>query len=144
MQELHKARDTRLCLFTSVGVRNARTVGNDEALNVHYAQLEQYVTVENREGVTIVVNNPAVLLSFVEPCLHSGQSLIAQIMEAISQLSEMWANITQEPPTDITVRILHEHIPSHAKRQKRTAKLIPRLGRDLSFGVDVSMGSGER
>ena len=58
MQELHEAGHARLWLFTSVSVRNGlvgtglvvrvnhvdivlsnRTVGNDDALNAHYAQL---------------------------------------------------------------------------------------------------------
>ncbi|KAJ5215587.1 uncharacterized protein N7498_001994 [Penicillium cinerascens] len=114
MQELHEAGHARLWLFTSVSVRNGlvgtglvvrvnqvdivasnRTVGNDDALNAHYAQLGMSPW---KVQVTLVVNNPAVLLSLAKPHLQGGQALITQITEAIYRLAEMGAKVSLKPP----------------------------------------------
>lgn len=50
--------------------------------------------------VTIVVNNPAVLLSLAKPHLQGGQALITQITEAITRLAEMGAKVHLRPPTE--------------------------------------------
>ncbi|KAJ5288337.1 hypothetical protein N7508_011112 [Penicillium antarcticum] len=133
MQELHEAGHARLWLFTSVSVRNGlvgtglvvrvnqvdivssnRTVGTEDALNAHFAQLgvvsEAVAYVKTmlpriqmspwKVQVTIVVNNPAVLLSLAKPRLQGGQALITQITEALNQLLEMGAKVSLKPPTD--------------------------------------------
>ncbi|KAJ5085459.1 hypothetical protein N7532_010230 [Penicillium argentinense] len=113
MHELHEAGHARRWLFTRVSVRNGlvgaelvvrvnqvdivssnRTVGTDDALNAHCAQLG--VKVE----VTIVVNNLAVLLSLAKPHLQGGQALITHITEAINRLSAKGAKVNLRPPTE--------------------------------------------
>ncbi|KAF9882998.1 hypothetical protein FE257_004338, partial [Aspergillus nanangensis] len=49
--------------------------------------------------VTIVVNNPAVLLSLAQPHLQGGQALITRITEATSQLLETGVRMSLKPPT---------------------------------------------
>jgi hypothetical protein len=48
--------------------------------------------------VTLVVNNPAVLLSLAKPHLQGGQALITQITETIYRLAEMGAKVSLKPP----------------------------------------------
>ncbi|KAJ5267935.1 hypothetical protein N7478_001488 [Penicillium angulare] len=131
--ELHEAGRACLWLFTSVSVRNglvgtglvvrvsqvdvtssSRTVGSDDALNVHYAQLGvvfeavSYVSTALpriqiplwKLDVTIVVNHPAVLLCLAKPHLQSGQVLIVQITETIRQLTEAGVKVSLKAPTD--------------------------------------------
>ena len=50
--------------------------------------------------VTLVVNNPAVLLSLARPRHQGGQALITQITEAINRLAEMGAKVNLRPPTE--------------------------------------------
>ena len=133
MQELHEAGRARLWMFTSVSVRNGlvgtglvvrvnqieiissnRTVGTDDTLNAHFAQLgvvsEAVAPLETmlpriqmspwKVQVTIVVNNPAVLRSLAKPHLQGGQALITQITEAITRLTEMGAKVKLRPPTE--------------------------------------------
>ncbi|KAJ5300187.1 hypothetical protein N7508_007430 [Penicillium antarcticum] len=133
MHELHEASHARLWLFTSVSVRNGlvgtglvvrvnqvdivssnRTVGNDDSLNAHYAQLgmvlEAVLYVRTmlpriqmspyKIQVMIVVSNPAVLLSLAKPHLQGGQALIIRITDAVGQLLEMGAKVSLQPPTD--------------------------------------------
>ena len=166
MQELHEAGHAHLWLFTSVSVRNGlvgmgliarvnqidivssyRTVGKDDSLNAHYAQLGAVLEAVSyvktmlpriqmspwKIQVMIVVNNPAVLLSLAKPHLQGGQALIARITEAIGQLSESGAKVSLTPRMKSS-RILHGHITSPAKQPRRTAKRILRLGRKSSSG----------
>ncbi|KAJ5283460.1 hypothetical protein N7505_001440 [Penicillium chrysogenum] len=133
MHELHEAGHARLWLFISVSVRNGlvgaglvvrvnqvdiassnRTVGSDDALNAHYAQLGVVLEAVSyirtllpriqmspwKIHITIVVNNPAVLLSLAKPHLQGGQALITLITEEIIQLSEMGAKVNLQPPTE--------------------------------------------
>jgi hypothetical protein len=133
MHELQETGHARLWLFTSVSVRNGlvgaglvvrvnqvdivssnRTVGTNDALNAHYAQLgvvlEAVSYVETmlpriqmspwKIEITIVVNNPAVLLSLAKPHLQGGQALITQITEATNRLAEMGAKVNLRPPTE--------------------------------------------
>ncbi|KAJ5981906.1 hypothetical protein N7451_012006 [Penicillium sp. IBT 35674x] len=158
MQELHEAGHARLLLFTSVSVRNGlvgtglvvrvnhvdivspnRTVGNDDALNAHYAQLGvvleavPYVRMTLpriqmspwKIYITIVVNNPAVLLSLAKPHLQGGQALITLITEAINQLSEMGAK------------------PRTQGNRSEQRSQSPALGASPAPRVGVAMGSGE-
>lgn len=50
--------------------------------------------------ITIVVNNPTVLLSLAKPHLQGGQALITQITEGINRLTEMGAKVNLQPPTE--------------------------------------------
>jgi hypothetical protein len=133
MHELHEAGHARLWLFTSVSVRNGlvetglvvrvnqvdivsshRTVGNDDSLNAHYAQLGMVLEAvlyfrtmlpriqmsPYKIQVMIVVSNPAVLLSLAKPHLQGGQALITRITDAVGQLLEMGAKVSLQPPTD--------------------------------------------
>ena len=133
MQELDEAGHARLWLFTSVSVRNGLvgtglvvrvnqadivssnwTVGSEDALNAHFAQLgvvaEAVAYVATmlpripmspwKVQVTIVVSNPAVLRSLAKPRLQGGQALITQITEAVNGLVEMGAKVSLMPPTD--------------------------------------------
>ncbi|KAJ5904903.1 uncharacterized protein N7473_001819 [Penicillium subrubescens] len=162
MHELHEAGHARLWLLTSVSVRNGlvgtglvvrvnqvdivsskRTVGNDDALNAHYAQLgvvfEAVAYVETmlhriqmspwKVQVTIVVNNSAVLLSLAKPHLQGGQALITQITEGITRLAEMGAKVYLRPPTEAD--------------SENTRSESPDLGPGPAPGVGVAMGSGE-
>ena len=95
-------------------VSSNRTVGTEDALNAHFAHLgvvsEAVAYVETmlpriqmspwKVQVTIVVNNPAILLSLAKPRLQGGQALITQITEALNQLLEMGAKVSLKPPTD--------------------------------------------
>jgi hypothetical protein len=180
MQELHEAGHARLWLFTSVSVRNglvgtgmvrvnqvdiassSRTVGSDDALNAHYAQLGVVLEAASyvrttlpciqmspwKIYMTIVVNKPAVLLSLAKPHLQGGQGLIIQTTEAISQLSEMGVKVSLKPPTDedreITTR-------AHTLARKATevnsevnpSPPPPALGASPAQRVGIAMGSGE-
>jgi hypothetical protein len=133
MDVLHEAGHARLWLFTSVSVRNGlvgvglvvrvnqvaiassnRTVGSDDALNAHFAQLGVVLEAVSyirtmlpriqmspwKIRITIVVNNPAVLLSLAKPHLQGGQALVTRITEEINQLSEMGATVNLQPPTE--------------------------------------------
>ncbi|KAJ5091031.1 hypothetical protein N7532_009715 [Penicillium argentinense] len=133
MNELHEAGHARLWLFTSVSVRNGlvgvglivrvnqvdiasshRTVGNDDSLNAHYAQLGMVLEAVSyvmtmlpriqmspyKIQVVIVVSNPAVLLSLAKPHLQGGQALITRITNTIDQLLEMGTKVSLQPPTD--------------------------------------------
>mgnify|MGYP006988606076 FL=1 len=133
MQELHEAGHARLWLFTSASVRNGlvgtglvvrvnqvdilsskRTIGNDDALNAHYAQLgavlEAVAYVDTmlprihmspwKVQVTITVDNASVLMSLAKPHLQGGQVLITQITEAVTRLSEMGAKVQLRPLAD--------------------------------------------
>ena len=72
MQELHEAGHARLWLFTSASVRNGlvgtglvvrvnqvdilsskRTIGNDDALNAHYAQLGAVLEASSRSRTSM-------------------------------------------------------------------------------------------
>ncbi|KAJ5111625.1 hypothetical protein N7532_002160 [Penicillium argentinense] len=133
MNELHEAGHARLWLFTSVSVRNGlvgvglivrvnqvdiassyRTVGNDDSLNAHYAQLGMVLEAVSyvmtilpriqmspyKIQVMIVVSNPAVLLSLAKPHLQGGQALITRITNTIGQLLEMGTKVSLQPPID--------------------------------------------
>ena len=133
MTELHEAGHAQLWLFTSVSVRNGlvgtgllvrvnqidivsshRTVGDDDTMNAHYAQLGAVLEAISYVGtmlpriemspwkirITMVVNNPAVLLSLAKPHLQGGQVLITRITEAINQLVEVGAKVNLQPPTE--------------------------------------------
>ncbi|KAI2669422.1 hypothetical protein LCP963914a_9931 [Penicillium roqueforti] len=150
MPELHEAGRARLWLFTSVSVRNglvgtglvvrvsqvdvtssSRTIGSDDALNAHYAQLGvvfeavSYVSAALpripispwKLNVTAVVNHPAVLLSLAKPHLQSGQALIVQITETIRQLMEAGVKVSLKPPTDKDQEITTR---THALARKAT------------------------
>ena len=167
MQELHEAGHAHLWLFTSVSVRNGlvgtglvvhvnqvdivssnRTVGTEDALNAHFAQLgvvsEAVAYVETmlpriqmspwKVQVTIVVNNAAVLLSLAKPRLQGGQALITQITEALNQLLEMGAKVSLKPPTD---EDSENTTRAHTLARKATevnSEVNPRLGRESSSG----------
>ncbi|KAJ5240479.1 uncharacterized protein N7469_002070 [Penicillium citrinum] len=133
MHELHEAGHARLWLFTGVCVRNGlvgtglvvrvnqidivssnRTVGHDDSLNAHYAQLGMVLEAVSyvrtmlpriqmspyKIQVMIVVSNPAVLLSLAQPHLQGGQALITRITDLVGQLLEMGAKVSLQPPTD--------------------------------------------
>lgn len=129
MHELHEAGHARLWLFTSVSIRNGlivvrvdqvdivsshRTVGNDDSLNAHYAQLGMVLEAVSyvrtmlpriqmspyKIQVMVVVSNPAVLLSLAKSHLQGGQALITRITDVVSQLLDMGAKVSLQPPTD--------------------------------------------
>jgi hypothetical protein len=133
MHELHEAGHARLWLFTSVSIRNGlvgtglvvrvnqvdivsshRTVGNDDSLNAHYAQLGMVPEAVSyfrtmlpriqmspyKIQVMVVVSNPAVLLSLAKPHLQGGQALITRITDVVGQLLDMGAKVNLQPPTD--------------------------------------------
>lgn len=133
IHELHEAGHARLWLFTSVSIRNSlvgtglvvrvnqvnivsshRTVGNDDSLNAHYAQLGVVLEAVSyvramlpriqmspwKIKVTIVISNPAVLPSLAKPHLQGGQALITQITEAINQLGGMGAKVNLRQQTE--------------------------------------------
>jgi hypothetical protein len=93
-------------IFSSKG-----TVGNDDALNAHYAQLGAVLEAASYIGTmlprfqmslwkihtTIVVSNPAVLLSLANPHLQGGQALITQITAGTSELPDMDSKINLRP-----------------------------------------------
>ena len=126
LDDLHETGCARLWLFTSVSVRNGlvgtglvvrvnqvdiatstRTVGSDDVLNAHYAQLgailEASLYVRRllpriqmppwKIHTTIVLSNRTVLQSLAKPHLQGGQTLITQVTNAITQLSEMGSKI---------------------------------------------------
>ncbi|KAJ5215604.1 reverse transcriptase [Penicillium cinerascens] len=130
LDDLHEASCARLWLYTSVSVRNglvgtglvvrvnqadiatsSRTVGSDDVLNAHYAQLgailEACLYVRQmlhriqmspwKIQTIFVVSNPTVLQSLAKPHLQGGQTLITQVTGAITQLSEMGPRIYLRP-----------------------------------------------
>ena len=133
-----------------------RTVGTDDALNAHYAQLgvvlEAISYVETmlpriqmspwKVEVTIVVNNPAVLLSLAKPHVQGGQALITQITEATNRLAEMGAKVNLRPPTEADDENTARAHALARKQQKRTTKLIPHHGRGSSSGLRRCDGLG--
>jgi hypothetical protein len=133
VHELHEAGHGRLWLFTSVSVRNGlvgtglvvrvnqvdiassnRTVGSDDTLNAHYAQLGLVLEAVSyvrtmlpriqmspwKIRITVVVNNPVGLLSLAKPHLPGGQVLIVEITEAINLLLEIGAKFNLRPPAE--------------------------------------------
>lgn len=175
MHELHEAGHARLWLFTSVSVRNGlvgtglvvrvnevdiassnRTVGSDDALDAHYAQLGVVLEAVSyirtmlpriqmspwKIHITIVVNNPAVLLSLAKPFLQGGQALITLITEEINQLSEMGAKVNLGPPTEED----NEHTArTHNLAREATvenSEVNPRHGRESSSGRRRCDGHG--
>lgn len=117
LNDLHEANCARLWLFTSVSVRNgfvrrglvvrvnqvdiatsSHTVGSDDVLNAHYAQLGAVLEASlyvrqmlHRIQVSpwkiqtiFVVSNPTILQSLAKLHLQRGQALITQVTDAIT------------------------------------------------------------
>ncbi|KAJ5117672.1 hypothetical protein N7448_011304 [Penicillium atrosanguineum] len=109
MQELHEAGHARLWLFTSVSVRNGlvgtglvvrvnqvdivssnRTVGTEDALNAHFAQLG-------------VVSEAVAYVETMLPRIQMSPwkvQVTNVITEAVNELVEMGAKVSLKPPTD--------------------------------------------
>ncbi|KAJ5849263.1 hypothetical protein N7534_007952 [Penicillium rubens] len=131
-----------------------RTVGSDDALNAHYVQLGVVLEAVSyirtllpriqmspwKIHITIVVNNPAVLLSLAKPHLQGGQALITLITEEIIQLSEMGAKVNLQPPTEED----NEHTArTHSLAREATRSQPPAMGANPAPGVGVAMGTGQ-
>ena len=93
--------------------------------------------------ITIVVNNPAVLLSLEKSHLQGGQALITQITEAISQLSETGAKVSLKPPTDEDREITTRTHTLAREATEVNSEVNPPSWASPAPGVGVAMGSGE-
>jgi hypothetical protein len=130
LDDLRETNGARLWLFTSVSVRNglvgtglvvrvnqfditisSRTVGSDDVLNAHYAQLGAVLEASSyvrrmlpriqmslwKIQIIFVVSNSTVLQSLTKQHLQGGQAHITQVTDAIIQLSEMGPKISLRP-----------------------------------------------
>ncbi|KAJ6137029.1 hypothetical protein N7497_012281 [Penicillium chrysogenum] len=163
MHELHElleAGHARLWPFTSVSVRNSlvgtglvvrvnqvgivssnQAVGHDDALNAHYTQLGMPPW---KIRITIVVNNPVVLLSPANPHLKGGQALIAEITEATNHLLETGAKVNLQPPgEEDSENTARAHSLAREETLENSEVNSPHWAQSPAPGVGVAMGSGE-
>lgn len=94
--------------------------------------------------LTIVVNNPVVLLSLASPHLQGGQALIAEITEATNDLLETGAKVNLQPPGEKdSENTTRAHSLARDGTVENSEVNPPRWAQSPAPGVGVAMGSGE-